>query len=190
MLVSVDPFDSVDVLDSQPPGGRSAIPAIPTHASPDAFETFLEALLQVRLECHLWKAHFMSIAGPNLPAADEGQYRDVWDLMLARWIPEYSEETYQRFAPLFSGAIRDMSARFDKLAIVYLRVLPRDVRKRLMKAVRQLDFASLSYEWIPARAGVESPEVLFAARFKGVIRLLRLIARDADQRLAAMVPDQ
>lgn len=181
---------SVDPVDFQPLGGGSGIPAIPTHASPDAFETLLEALLQVRLECHLWKAHFMHLAGPHLPSADEGQYRDVWDLMLAQWIPAYSEEAYQRFAPLFNGAIRDMSARFDKLAIVYMRVLPRDVRRRLMKAVRQLDFASLSYQWIPARASVDPPDVLFAARFKGVIRLLRLIARDADQRLSAMVPDR
>lgn len=180
----------VDPFDSHPLGGGSVIPAIPTHAAPDAFETLLEALLQVRLECHLWKAHFMHLAGPNLPAPRDGQYRDVWDLMLAEWIPAYSEEAYQRFAPLFHGAIRDMSARFDKLCIVYLRVLPRDVRKRLLKAIRQLDFASLSYQWIPARASVDPPDVLFAARFKGVIRLLGLIARDADQRLAALVPDQ
>ena len=181
---------SVDSFDFHPLGGGSTLPAIPTHASPDAFETLLEALLQVRLECHLWKAHFVHIAGPHLPAADEGRYRDVWDFMMAQWIPAYTPEAYQRFAPLFNGAIRDMSARFDKLSIVYMRVLPRDVRKRLMKAVRQLDFASLSYQWIPARASVDPPDVLFAARFKGVIRVLALIARDADQRLSAMVPDQ
>lgn len=178
---------SVDAFDPRHFDAGSAIPAIPTHPSPDAFETLLEALLQVRLECHLWKAHFMYIAGSHLPSAEEGQYRDVWDLMLARWIPAYSDEAYQRYAPLFGGAIRDMCARFDKLSIVFIRVLPRDVRKRMMKAVRQLDFASLSYQWIPARAAAEPPDVLFAARFKGVIRVLRLIARDADQRLAAMV---
>ncbi|HKE96101.1 MAG TPA: hypothetical protein VKB34_17465 [Povalibacter sp.] len=161
--------------------------AAPTRLSSDPFEILLEALLQVRLECHLWKAHFIHLAGYQLPEATSAEYRDVWDLMLARWIPEYSPETYQRYAPLFENAIRDMRARFDRLSVVFCRVLPRDVRKRLEKAARQLDFAAASYQWIPARVHIEDPAVLFAARFKGVIRVLRLVARDADERLRAMV---
>ncbi len=159
----------------------------PTRLSSDPFEIFLEAMLQVRLECHLWKAHFIHLSGHTLPEASSAEYRDVWDLMLAKWIPVYSDENYRRYAPLFENALRDMRARFDRLAVVFSRVLPRDVRKRLDKAIRQLDFASASYRWIPARAHVEDPAVLFTARFKGVIRVLRLIARDADERLRAMV---
>lgn len=161
----------------------------PARLSSDPFEIFLEALLQVRLECHLWKAHFIHLAGHELPEATSAEYRDVWDLMLARWIPEYSPENYRRYAPLFENALRDMRSRFDRLGIVFGRVMPRDVRKRLDKAVRQLDFASISYQWIPARAEIEDPAVLFAARFKGVIRVLRLISRDADERLRAMVEE-
>ncbi len=159
----------------------------PVRLSSDPFEIFLEALLLVRQECHLWKAHFIHLAGHDLPEATSEEYRDVWDLMLARWIPEYSPENYQRYAPLFENALRDMRARFDRISVVFSRVLPRDVRKRLDRAARQLDFAAASYRWIPAREHIEDPAVLFAARFKGVIRVLRLIARDADERLRAMV---
>jgi hypothetical protein len=159
----------------------------PGRLSSDPFEMLLEALLQVRLECHLWKAHFIHLAGTPLPDGTSAEYRDVWDLMLAKWIPPYSPENYQRFAPLFENAIRDMRARFDRLSVVFCRVLPRDVRKRLDKAARQLDFAAASYQWIPARVHIEDPAVLFAARFKGVIRVLSLIARDADERLRRMV---
>lgn len=159
-----------------------------TRLSSDPFEIFLEALLQVRLECHLWKAHFIHLAGHDLPEGTAQQYRDVWDLMLAQWIPAYSVENYQRFAPLFDNAIRDMRARFDRLSVVFSRVLPRDVQRRLDRAARQLDFAAASYSWIPARTHIDDPALLFAARFKSVIRVLRLIARDADERLAAMVP--
>jgi hypothetical protein len=159
----------------------------PTRLSSDPFEIFLEAMLQVRLECHLWKAHFIHLSGHTLPEATSADYCDVWDLMLAKWIPEYSPENYRRYAPLFENALRDMRSRFDRLTVVFSRVLPRDVRKRLDKAIRQLDFAAASYKWIPARVHIEDPAVLFAARFKGVIRVLRLIARDADQRLRLMV---
>ncbi|MFL6548862.1 MAG: hypothetical protein ACJ8OJ_09205 [Povalibacter sp.] len=159
-----------------------------TRLSSDPFEILLEALLQVRLECHLWKAHFIHLSDHSLPEGTSEEYRDVWDLMLAQWIPEYSPENYQRYAPLFENAIRDMRARFDRLSVVFYRVLPRDVQKRLDKAARQLDFAAASYQWIPARVHIEDPAVLFAARFKGVIRVLRLIARDADERLRMMVP--
>lgn len=161
---------------------------VASRLSSDPFEILLEALLQVRLECHLWKAHFIHLAERNLPEGTAAQYRDVWDLMLAQWIPPYSAENYQRFAPLFDNAIRDMQARFDRLSVVFSRVLPRDVQRRLDKASRQLDFAAASYHWIPARTHIEDPAVLFAARFKSVIRVLRLIARDADERLRAMVP--
>jgi hypothetical protein len=156
--------------------------------SPDAFEIHLEALLQVRLECHLWKAHFMRLTGRDEPhGAKGGRYLDVWDLMLAEWIPTYSAERYATYAPLFDAALKDMRARFERLLSVYDDVLPRDVKRRLVRAIRQLDFAAASYRWIPARSVIEPAEVLFAARFKGAIRLFSLIARDADQRLAAMV---
>ena len=158
-----------------------------TRLSSDPFEMFLEALLQVRLECHLWKAHFIHLAGHSLPEGTSADYRDVWDLMLDKWIPEYTPENYQRYAPLFENAIRDMRARFDRLIVVFSRVLPRDVRQRLERAMRQLEFAAASYQWIPAREHIEDPAVLFAARFKSVIRILRLIARDADGRLRAMI---
>src|SRR5687767_5199373 len=123
----------------------------PTRLSSDPFEIFLEAMLQVRLECHLWKAHFIHLSGHTLPEATSADYCDVWDLMLAKWIPEYSPENYRRYAPLFENALRDMRSRFDRLTVVFSRVLPRDVRKRLDKAIRQLDFAAASYKWIPAR---------------------------------------
>lgn len=168
--------------DADPEGEAAA------RLSSDPFEILLEALLQVRLECHLWKAHFIHLSQGSLPQGTSLEYRDVWDLMLTQWIPAYSPENYQRFAPLFENAIRDMRARFDRLGVVYCRVLPRDVQRRLERAARQLDFAAASYKWIPARTHIEDPAVLFAARFKGVIRLLRLIARDADERLRAMVP--
>jgi hypothetical protein len=163
-------------------------PQAAARLSSDPFEIFLEALLQVRLECHLWKAHFIHLAQRELPEGTAAEYRDVWDLMLAQWIPAYSPENYQRFAPLFDNAIRDMRTRFDRLSVVFSRVLPRDVQRRIERAGRQLDFAVASYSWIPARAHIEDPAVSFAARFKSVIRVLRLIARDADERLAAMVP--
>ena len=155
--------------------------------SPDAFEIHLEALLQVRLECHLWKAHFMQLAGHDMPDGSSGKYLDVWDLMLAEWIPSYTSERFELFKPLFDVALRDMRGRFERLVNVYESVLPRDVKKRLKRAIRQLDFAAASYRWIPARSAIEPPDVLFKARFKAAIRLLSLIARDADQRLAAMV---
>lgn len=185
--MAADLADQFSRADFSPGNGTESAIAR-SRLSSDPFEILLEALLQVRLECHLWKAHFIHLAGQNLPEGTSAQYRDVWDLMLAQWIPEYSVENYQRFAPLFDNAIRDMRARFDRLSVVFCRVLPRDVQRRLDKAARQLDFAAASYKWIPARTHIDDPAVLFASRFKDVIRVLRLIARDADARLAAMVP--
>lgn len=155
--------------------------------SPDAFEIHLEALLMLRLECHLWKAHFMHLAGREARHVSSHAYIDVWDLMLAEWIPTYTPERYERFRPLFDEAIKDMRLRLERLMNVCGNVLPLDVKKRMKRAIRQLDFAAASYRWIPARAAIESPEKLFEARFKGMIRLLSLLARDADKRLQAMV---
>jgi hypothetical protein len=161
--------------------------AAPTRVSPDAFEIHLEALLLVRLECHLWKAHFIQLAGRHVPDGSSDNYLDIWELMLAEWIPPYSPERFEQFKPLFDNALKDMRMRFERLLQVYDSVLPRHVKKRLSTVIRQLDFAIASYRWIPARSVVESPEILFRARFKAAIRLMSLIARDADQRLAAMV---
>ncbi|MGH8174923.1 MAG: hypothetical protein ACREV5_01515 [Steroidobacter sp.] len=167
---------------------HSALGAEPaTRLSPDAFEIHLEALLLLRLECHLWKAHFMQIAGRDVPHGSSERYLDIWELMLIEWIPAYTPEKYERFRPLFDDALKDMRERFERLMSVFDSVLPRDVKKRMKRALRQLDFAAASYRWIPARSAIESPDVLFKARFKGMIRLLSLVARDADQRLAAMV---
>ena len=169
----------------------SPTPSAPVEKlTPDAFEILLEALLQIRLECHLWKAHFIHIVGHSFPRDTANEYKDVWELMLARAIPTFSPSAYIQFTPLFDEGLRETSARLQKLSIVYARVLPRHVQKRLTKAVRQLEFSIASYRWIPARAANEDPDVLFAARFKAVIRLLRLIAQDADQRLEALVPDR
>lgn len=161
-----------------------------TRLTPDAIEMLLEALLQIRLECHLWKAHFIHIMGHGFPKDSSSEYADVWELMLARAIPAFSTTNYVQFAPLFDVALKEARARFEKLSIVYEQVLPRHVQKRLAKATRQLDFSVASYRWIPARAATEDPDVLFAARFKAVIRVLRLVARDADERLETMVPDR
>jgi hypothetical protein len=60
-------------------------------------------------------------------------------------------------------------------------------KKRIKRALRQIDFAAASYRWISARSAFEAPEVLFHARFKAMIRLLSLIARDADNRLQSMI---
>lgn len=180
---------SADISDLPLTAAAATTPASPK-LTPDAFEILLEALLQIRLECHLWKAHFIHIVGHSFPKDTSSEYNDVWDLMLARAIPEFSPASYMQFTPLFGDGLKEACARLEKLGIVYARVLPRHVQKRLTKAVRQLEFSMASYRWIPARAATEDPDVLFAARFKAVIRLLRLIARDADERLEAMVPDR
>jgi len=168
----------------------AAAAASATRLKPDAFEMLLEALLQIRLECHLWKAHFIHIMGHSFPQDSDNEYHDVWDLMLDRAIPKFSTENYTLFAPLFDTALKEARARLERLSTVYARVLPRHVQKRLAKATRQLEFSVASYRWIPARAATEDGDVLFSARFKAVIRLLRLIAHDADERLSAMVPEQ
>lgn len=161
-----------------------------TRLTPDAFEILLEALLQIRLECHLWKSHFIHIMGHSFPTDISREYEDVWDLMLARAIPTFSPATYVQYAPLFNDALKEARARLERLSVIYARVLPRHVQKRITKATRQLEFSVASYRWIPARAATEDPDVLFSARFKAVIRLLRLVARDADERLEAMVADR
>jgi len=172
------------------PANAANVATSATRLTPDAFEMLLEALLQIRLECHLWKAHFIHIMGHSFPQDTASEYKDVWDLMLARAIPKYSTENYDLFAPLFDAALKETRARLEKLSTIYARVLPRHVQKRIAKANRQLEFSIASYRWIPARAATEDADILFSARFKAVIRLLRLVAHDADERLTAMVPEQ
>ena len=158
--------------------------------TPHALDSLLQALLHVRLECHLWKAHFIQLAGSDLPAPSQGAFRDMWDVMLAHWIPVYTPENYERYSPLFGAAIKDTRDRFERLRQVYARVLPRDVSRRLKQATQQLQFESAAWRWIPGRTAIENPDRLMAARFKGVIRLLSLISRDADQRLVTLVRSQ
>jgi hypothetical protein len=193
MSVNVPDLPAASLHLVQPPQQTqsTALSDIPPGArlKPDAFEMLLEALLQIRLECHLWKAEFIHIMGHSFPQDPTNEFHDVWDLMLARAIPRYSEENYALFTPLFDTALKEARARLEKLSVVYARFLPRHVQKRLAKAIRQLEFSVASYRWIPARASSDDPDVLFSARFKAVIRLLRLVAHDADERLSAMVPE-
>jgi hypothetical protein len=105
--------------------------------SPDAFEIHLEALLMLRLECHLWKAHFMHLAGREARHVSSHAYIDVWDLMLAEWIPAYTPERYERFRPLFDEAIKDMRLRLERLMNVCGNVLSLDSRPRRNRIARK-----------------------------------------------------
>jgi hypothetical protein len=78
-----------------------------------ASEVFLEA----SLDCHHWKNWFLSLAGPNLQDGRHGEFTDVWDAMADLWIPEYADETYRRFLPLFIEGLRDLQGCFDRPAL-------------------------------------------------------------------------
>jgi hypothetical protein len=91
---------------------------------PDQSELTAEALLEASLDCHYWKVLFMSLRDAGLPDGKPGEFVDVWDLMAARWIPEYSPAAFQRYYPLFDAGLREVQQRFDRLVQLFPDVLP------------------------------------------------------------------
>lgn len=141
-----------------------------------------EAFLEAGLDCHHWKIHFMGIAGSDLPSGREGQFTDVWDLFAELWIPKYTKDNYQKFLPLFDQGLLWVQQRFDRLIQLFADVLPPDFRANLVRANRQLNVERSAYLHFANMATHENSNIFFYARFIGVIRILREIARDADAR--------
>jgi len=78
-------------------------------------ELAAEALLEASLDCHYWKNYFMSLTPPPRPEGKPGQFKDIWDCMAELWIPKYSEDTFERYKPLFANGVQEVQRRFDRL---------------------------------------------------------------------------
>jgi len=159
----------------------------PCEEVPGKLELASEAFLEASLDCHRWKVWFMSLAGPNLPGGKPGEFTDVWDLMAELWIPNYAEDTYRRFLPLFTEGLRELQSRFDRLIQLFPDVLPPDFRSLLVRSHRQLDVQRSVYAQLPALVSggaipTDRVGLFFYWRFVEVVHVLRDVARDADRR--------
>ena len=159
----------------------------PSADAPGKSELASEAFLEASLDCHRWKAWFMSLAGPNLPEGKPGEFTDVWDVMAELWIPKYADETYRRFLPLFIEGLREVQGCFDRLVQLFPDVLPPDFRSLLVRAHRQLEVERSVYAQLPALVvgsviTTDQVGLFFYGRFMEVIRVLRDVSRDADRR--------
>ncbi len=128
----------------------------------------------------------MGLAGPDLPTGREGQFTDAWDCFSELWVPEYTEDNYAKFLPLFDGGLLRMEQRFDRLIQLFADVFPPDFKAALVRANRQLNLARMTYLMLKNILGEAAEHIsfnlFFRQRFVGVIRVLRDISRDADAR--------
>lgn len=156
-------------------------------------ELAAESFLEASLDCHSWKVGFMSLIAPNIPESQPGQFVDVWDAMAELWIPEYSEETYRRFLPLFDDAIVRVQQRFDRLIQLFPDILPHEFRAVLVRANRQLGVNRSAYAYVELtpHLAVGSPfaqrNAFFHSEFVEVIHVLRDVSREADLRRATLM---
>ena len=145
-----------------------------------------EALLDATLACHLWKNTFMSMHGEELPRAEPGQFVDVWDLMAAKWLPQYTPETYARYLPLFAQHLDEIRRRLDRVLALFQNVLPRDYQAEIARACRQLEVEQHGYLLLPSLQSTfpkhADPNIWFHSRFVGVIHVLRRCSREGDRR--------
>jgi hypothetical protein len=155
-------------------------------------ELVSEALLAAAQDCHGWKVYWMRLACSSLTLSVEREPGDVWDAMLAQWIPAYTIESYDRFAPLFSDGLWIVHGRIDRLLHVFQNVLPSDFRCQLVRAQRQLDTEAHAYAALPSLIAHgtfadEATHGFFRSRFEGVIRVLRGVAREADRKRSLLL---
>jgi len=125
----------------------------------------------------------MHLAGPDLPSGREGQFTDVWDCFAELWIPEYTEDIYAKFLPLFDDGLLQVQQRFDRLIQLFADVFPPDFKAVLIRANRQLNTERIVY--LAVKNIFSEPadrDSFFYQRFVGVIGVLREISRDADAR--------
>jgi hypothetical protein len=157
-----------------------------------------EALLEATLLFHDWKNLLMAGRADASPAVDlvrhmpglSNEFSDVWDLMEAGWVPEYTDENYDHFIPLFKVGIEQLRTGIDRLLTVFGHVLPSDYQAELVRGSRRLASEGEAY-WMVRYFGLglgrgnRSPENeahAFRLRFTEVIRVLRHLDREADRR--------
>lgn len=156
-----------------------------------------EAYLEVSLDCHSWKNAFLDIHGWEIPQTPlplgdvlTNERLDVWDAIAAHCVPSYSEQNYSKYRDLFLAPLILVKSRFDRALTVFQHVLPHDFQAELVRGARQLGVEFQTYGHIPsllkAVPGFEV-ESLFRSPFVAVIETLKAIARDADQRRAALI---
>lgn len=136
----------------------------------------------------------MGLRGPNVPSTDGLQIQDVWDL-IKPWIPDYTEEEYRHYLPLFRDGIKTVQHDFDRAMHLFPDVLGPEFRVFLVRKHRNLEtqrWAYLSLPQILRHPGIDPDFGSKACKsdFEGVMDILCSVCREADRRRELLSPSE
>ncbi len=145
---------------------------LPVNKNENPKELFSEVLLEISLACHGWKNVLLDISVGHLKNFNA---TNIWEA-LKQQVPDYSEENYKKYLPLFTTEIEKVNAELYEIMNAFQDVLPHEYRVLLIRARRQLYTEAYTYKRIPTLIGILGAVVdkaaLFDQRFIGVIRVL------------------
>jgi hypothetical protein len=143
---------------------------------------------QVSMACHGWKNAYFSLRREML--RDDGHhYTDVWELLEKASTPEFSEETWMHYRPLFDEATDELVARLDDISKMYGDILPPDFRELLIGKRSTIHAIRSTYVLVL----MDVPKAPDRSRwfgdvFRDMIQTLAVLSREADRREAAIYP--
>jgi len=140
-----------------------------------------DALTRASLIAHQWKLHFYDLHADALNTETAG---DLWDDLQAVPLPNYSEEVWVRFRPLFAQRINYMVGEFETLLSTHGDALPVHVRLRISQMAVQLRTDQTLYVTITPRVATAFPDqaqALFTTAFREVPRELGELDREVQR---------
>jgi hypothetical protein len=144
--------------------------------------------LEISLVCHAWKNNYW-VLRPELFEDDGQQYEDIWEMLEKAPTPPFTREAWERYRPLFDGAIDAVIARLDQISMMHGEVLAPDFRKRIIDSRRALKTQQWVYVNPTVIAKYEDRDRGFGQVFQDVIHILAGLSREADRRQAEMTPE-
>lgn len=141
-----------------------------------------EVLLELSLNCHSWKIHYMALYPGGFMDVDGKRFIDVWDMMMEVASHPYSEQEWKRYLPLFVDGINRLLNKFDRALTLYPEILPVPFKTMLIRARRRLETEQGAYlSWPSLLKKISISEGFFKQQFTEATQVVRDVAREADR---------
>jgi hypothetical protein len=151
------------------------------------FDLQQRVLLEISLNAHSWKNQYMTkypgqFREGTFPRTRS--YEDVWEMLLDVAHHPYSQESWRGYLNLFTGAMTELTDRFERIVMMHGGELPAAMKLAILEANSQLRVESGVYQALPQlidSLGLHNPDDFFLDRFHSTIRILTKVSRLADE---------
>lgn len=163
---------------------------MPSGVESEKVEYSAEVLQEVQWICLRWLNRLLYLV-PNDFYSDQVN-RDPWPSVIGRGFPQFSQENYERYLPLFKVHSNEVADLLERLVATFGDALPTAVKLKIFKVSRSVRIEAIAFEYLIATLkGLEQHifEISFQRRFIDTAEGLRHLSDLSEQHRKALFPD-